>query len=136
MNLFYIERGFYRRTEIGEREIDRSTDCTYHVCSWKQYIIWLFASPPPLSLWLDKSRQVVSSPATLSPPSSHLPPPPHTIPHWDNFQLPRYILRMASGRAGSQPSVDYTTFYSQDLCEEGSRPQQHTWNSKPLLFSR
>ncbi len=36
--------------------------------------------------------------------------------------------------ASSQPSVDYTTFYSQHLCEEGSRPHQHTWNSKALLF--
>jgi hypothetical protein len=25
MELFYIERGFYSRTEIGEREIDGST---------------------------------------------------------------------------------------------------------------
>ncbi len=45
----------------------------------------------------DMIRGVSWSPATLSPPpSSHLAPPPHTLPHWDNFQLPRYILRMAS----------------------------------------
>ncbi len=43
------------------------------------------------------------------------------------------------GSPSWQPaSVDYryTTFYSQHLCEEGSWPQQHTWNSKPLIFSR
>ncbi len=33
------------------------------------------------------------------------------------------------------PSVDYTTFYRQHLCvNEGSRPQQHTWNSNALFF--
>jgi hypothetical protein len=36
---------------------------------------------------------------------------------------------------GGMPSVDYTTFYRQHLCvNEGSRPQQHTWNSKALFF--
>ncbi len=38
--------------------------------------------------------------------------------------------------ASGQPSVDYTAFYRQHLCEEGSRPQQHTWNSKALFYSR
>ncbi len=38
-----------------------------------------------------------------------------------------------------QPSVDCTPFYRQQLCEvqciqERSQPQQHMWNSKPLLF--
>jgi hypothetical protein len=61
--------------------------------------MWLFASPPsPFGM----IRGVSWSPATLSPPLPTLPPPlptlppPHTLPHWDNFQLPRYILRMAS----------------------------------------
>ncbi len=36
---------------------------------------------------------------------------------------------------GDSPSVDYTSFYRQHLCvNEGSRPQQHTWNSKALFF--
>ncbi len=36
---------------------------------------------------------------------------------------------------GDSPSVDYTTFYRQHLCvNEGSQPQQHTWNSKALFF--
>ncbi len=51
--------------------------------------------PLPLSPF-DLIRGFSWSLATLSPPSSHLAPPPHTIPHWDSFQLPRYILRMAS----------------------------------------
>ncbi len=38
--------------------------------------------------------------------------------------------------ASGQPSVDYTAFYRQHLCEEGSRPQQYTWNSKALFHSR
>ncbi len=47
----------------------------------------------------DLIRGVSWSLATLSPPSSHLappPPPPPALPHWDSFQLPRYIMRMAS----------------------------------------
>jgi hypothetical protein len=44
-------------------------------------------------------------------------------------------LQKGAGASG-QPSVDYTTFYRQHLCEEGSRPQQHTWNSKALFYSR
>ncbi len=49
--------------------------------------------PPPSPF--DLIRGVSWSLAALSPPlfSSC---PPHTIPHWDSFQLPRYILRMAS----------------------------------------
>ncbi len=49
---------------------------------------------PPSSF--DLIRGVSWSLAALSPPSSHLAPPSHTIPNCDNFQLPRYILRMAS----------------------------------------
>ncbi len=45
----------------------------------------------------DLIRGVSWSLATLSPPSLHLAPPPfHSLPHLDSFQLPRYILRMAS----------------------------------------
>ncbi len=50
--------------------------------------------PLPPSLF-DLKRGVRWSLATLSPPSFHLAPP-HTLPHWDSFQLPRHILRMAS----------------------------------------
>ncbi len=45
--------------------------------------------------------------------------------------------RLSKGAGASgQPSDNYTTFYRQHLCEEGSRPQQHTWNSKALFYSR
>jgi hypothetical protein len=57
MNLFYIERGFYSRTEIGEREIDKGT----------VHIVGAVGARHP---------------ATLS--SYHLqevpPPPSHTLP--------------------------------------------------------
>ncbi len=43
--------------------------------------------------------------------------------------------RLYKGARGDSPSVDYTAFYRQHLCvNEGSRPQQHTWNSKALFF--
>ncbi len=53
-----------------------------------------------------------------------------------------YIVKAEPIKGAStsrQPSVDCTPFYRQQLCEEQciqerSRPQQHTWNSKPLLF--
>jgi hypothetical protein len=41
------------------------------------------------------------------------------------------------GQSGVSFSVDYTTFYRQHLCvNEGSRPQQHMWNSKGFVLSR
>ncbi len=66
------------------------------------YILWVqletrfylavCLSPPSPS---DLIRGVSWSLATLSPPLLTLPPP-HTLPHWDSFQLSLYILRMAS----------------------------------------
>ncbi len=45
----------------------------------------------------DLIRGVSWSLATLSPPLLTLPPPPrHTLPYCDSFQLSPYILRMAS----------------------------------------
>ena len=41
---------------------------------------------------------------------------------------------LKGAEASGQPLVDYTAFYRQHLCEEGSRPQQHTSNSKALFF--
>ena len=57
----------------------------------------LFGSLPLPPSPSDLIRGVSWSIAALSPPSSHVaPPPPHKLPHWDSFQLSRYILRMAS----------------------------------------
>jgi hypothetical protein len=48
LNLFYIERGFYSRTEIGEREIDVSTVHIMGAVENKTYLgVCLF---PPLLL--------------------------------------------------------------------------------------
>jgi hypothetical protein len=47
MNLFYIERGFYSRTEIGEREIDGSTVHIMNAVGDKKLCD---SPPPPLSL--------------------------------------------------------------------------------------
>jgi len=60
------------------RKRDRREYCTYPKCSWKQDIMWLVASPP-LTLWLDNRRQLVSwhhfsSPLLTSPPP-HTPTP-------------------------------------------------------------
>ena len=47
--------------------------------------------------------------------------------------------RVRVARTSRQPSVDCTPFYRQHLCRgqcihEQSRPQQHTWNSKPFVI--
>jgi hypothetical protein len=43
--------------------------------------------------------------------------------------------RLYKGAREASLSVDYTAYYRQHLCvNEGSRPQQHTWNSKALFF--
>jgi hypothetical protein len=47
--------------------------------------------------------------------------------------------RVRVARTSRQPSVDCTPFYRQHLCrgqciQERSRPQQHTWNSKPFVI--
>ncbi len=76
--LFYIERGLHSRTEIGEREINGSTVHS----SWKQDIIYLFASPlPPF-------HNLIRGAIGLPPPS--LPPftltPPYTPTPLDSFE--------------------------------------------------
>jgi hypothetical protein len=44
--------------------------------------------------------------------------------------------RLYKGARAVSFSVDYTTFYRQHLCvNEGSRPQQHTWNIKGFVLS-
>jgi hypothetical protein len=70
---FFISRERLLQQNGDRRKRDPRENCTYHECSWKQDIIWLFASP--LSPF-DLIRGVSWSPATLSPPFSHLTPYP------------------------------------------------------------
>ncbi len=56
---------------------------------------------------------------------------------WLTASFGEFIL-WSEAIKGSQnsdwPSVNYTTFYRQHLCvNEGSRPQQHKWNSKVVI---
>ena len=76
MNLFYIEKGFYSRTEIGEREIYGSTVHIMGAVGNKTLFDCLPLPPSPSDL----VRGVSWSLATLSPPSSHLAPPSHHTP--------------------------------------------------------
>ncbi len=76
LNLFYIERGLYSRTEIGEREINGSTVPS------RNAVIQLFAPPPPSS-WPDKRRHLVSY-LTLSPLSPCPPSHPNPIEQFCN----------------------------------------------------
>jgi hypothetical protein len=55
----------------------------------------------------DLIRGISWSLATLSPPLLNLPPP-HTLPHWDSFQLSLYILRMASNLEVVSMTADRT----------------------------
>jgi hypothetical protein len=48
MNLFYIERGFYSRTEIGEREIDGSA--VHIMGAVGNNTLFGYLPPPDLSL--------------------------------------------------------------------------------------
>jgi hypothetical protein len=48
MNLFYIERGFYSRTEIGEREIDGSA--VHIMGTVGNNTLFGYLPPPHLSL--------------------------------------------------------------------------------------
>jgi hypothetical protein len=89
MNLFYIERGFHSRTEIGEREIDESTVHIMGAVGNKALSGCLPLPPPSLAWW--------EAWAGLSPPSLPLLSPYsplHTLTHWDSFQLPCHILSM------------------------------------------
>jgi hypothetical protein len=76
LNLFYIERGFYSRRVIGEREIDGSTVHTMGAVGNKT-LFGCFPLPPSPS---DLMRGVSWSLATLSPPLLTLPPPSHPTP--------------------------------------------------------
>jgi hypothetical protein len=66
LNLFYIESGFYSRTEIGERDIDVSTVNIMGAVGNKTLFGCLPLPPPPSDLLV--------SCHPLSP-SSHLAPP-------------------------------------------------------------
>jgi hypothetical protein len=76
MELINIERGFYSRTEIGEREIEGKTVHIQSAVGNKTLCDYL---PPPLSP-LDLITGVSWSPCTISPPlfSPRPPPPTHT----------------------------------------------------------
>jgi hypothetical protein len=91
LNLFCVERGFYSRTEIGEREIDGSTVHIMGAVGNKTLCDCLPLPPPPSDL----IRGVSWSLATLSPPSSHLAPPLTPYPIGIVFNCARHILRMA-----------------------------------------
>ncbi len=77
LNLFYIERGFYSRTEIREREINVSTVHIMGAVGNKTFFGCLPLPPSPSDL----IRGVSWSLATLSPSLLTLPPPPsHPTP--------------------------------------------------------
>ena len=68
-------------------------------------------------------------------------PPSSPASHFGGriWHLGDSIWRVRVARTSRQPSVDCTPFYRQQLCrgqciQERSRPQQHTWNSKPFVI--
>jgi hypothetical protein len=76
LNLFYIDRGFYSRTKIGEREIDVSNVHIMGAVGNKTLFGCLPLPPSPSDL----IRGVSWSLATLSPPLLTLPLPSHPTP--------------------------------------------------------
>jgi hypothetical protein len=68
-------------------------------------------------------------------------PPPSPASHFGILatQFGVFSPRVRVARTNRQSSVDCTPFYRQHLCrgqciQERSRPQQHTWNSKPFVI--
>jgi hypothetical protein len=72
--LFYIERGFHSRTEIGEKEIYRST--VHNISAVGNKTLFGCLPLPPLHNLI---RGVIWSSTSLSP-LSHLAPAPHRYP--------------------------------------------------------
>jgi hypothetical protein len=96
MNLFYIKKGFYSRTETGEREIEGKTAHIMNAVGNRTCLAVCPAPLPPSNLirgvsWSPGPRRYFLSHLLTSPL-----PPPTPLLHWDNFQQPPHILSMAS----------------------------------------